>query len=189
MAAGGYGVGANSIMLSIDPTEPPIPPFPIALPPHGDIEDLDPAILHTLRTQFLSGTHMIWPIQTRFGWPYRCLAYWNTDAYGWGSFAYATTGSRPFHITGGVRLTKGTGPFSGPFDGRILAYWPLIGGLIGDTLAWGGVIFTLITLSHAARARRRRNSGRCQACGYDLAGVPAAGPCPECGAAPHPSPA
>lgn len=49
---------------------------------------------------------------------------------------------------------------------------------------FGGLIMNAVVAitaqSHAALRRRRRSSGRCERCGYDLHGELARG-CPECG--------
>ncbi len=52
---------------------------------------------------------------------------------------------------------------------------------------WSLFLFQAISTSVAWRldhvATRREKQGKCKACGYDLAGLSAAAPCPECGKA------
>jgi hypothetical protein len=63
--------------------------------------------------------------------------------------------------------------------GAFIPMWPLIilaGGI--SAFAW-----RLDTL-----ARRRARLNHCPTCNYDRAGLPAASPCPECGAVPQPIP-
>jgi len=61
---------------------------------------------------------------------------------------------------------------------------PLWGGLAGDAVIWGAAWWVGIAGVGAGRAWwRRRKAGTCGACGYDLRGLPAGAPCPECGGA------
>lgn len=60
----------------------------------------------------------------------------------------------------------------------LLPHWP---GLLANTAFYTLLVLTPIVLQRWWRLRRRRASGQCPACGYDMAG--GAGVCPECGLA------
>jgi len=112
-----YGLGNNSIILHLKPAERLRPPFPIALPPRVSLEDADPAAAAMLKGGVAGGgTLASWPIQTRFGWPARCLGYWHEGVHGWGSFSWSG-GPVLRSISGGVVVQRG----ALPFDGMVLA--------------------------------------------------------------------
>lgn len=170
------GTTAPSLLLELGAADPPIPPFPIAMHAHGNISDLAPAVLQQIKSGMPGGTILIWPIETRFGWPMRCLRYWNDGVYGWGSFGFAA-GSTPQRVVGGVTITPG----KGPFDRKVLPYEPIPLGLLVNTLVMGGFVFCFGAMRRWAVRQERRIRGRCEKCGYDLTGV-VASVCPECGA-------
>jgi hypothetical protein len=68
----------------------------------------------------------------------------------------------------------------------------LVAGVLADAMAYLGYVAVLVALVVQVRVwqqrlrdgqrRRRAKRGRCESCGYDLAGVSPSG-CPECGAA------
>jgi len=171
-----YGVGGASIILELGAADPPTPPYPIEMPPHGDLSNLEPEVLKEFKFGAPGGTLLSWPIETQYGWPMRCLRYWNDGVYGWGSFGFAA-GSTPQRVVGGVTITPG----KGPFDRKVLPYEPIPLGLLVDTLVMGGLVFCFGAMRRWALRKRRRIRGHCEKCGYDLTGV-AASVCPECGA-------
>jgi hypothetical protein len=59
------------------------------------------------------------------------------------------------------------------------AHWP---GLCADSIFFGGAWWVVITAVSGSRQSLRRIRGRCPRCAYDLRGLPANSPCPECGA-------
>lgn len=62
-----------------------------------------------------------------------------------------------------------------------LCYIPRWQGLLGNTLVYGTLIFTLWALLKRVRARLRSQQRRCHHCRYDLHATPTNLPCPECG--------
>jgi hypothetical protein len=67
------------------------------------------------------------------------------------------------------------------YDGcRAIPLIPLWGGLVVNTLTFGGGVFLGVTLSTWAKRRMRFGGGRCPACGYEL-GFDLSSGCPECG--------
>jgi hypothetical protein len=67
---------------------------------------------------------------------------------------------------------------------RVLPYRPLWTGLLIDTALFT-LVWSLLLLTAPALKSWRRTKGRCTTCGYDLKGLAADAPCPECGY--HPS--
>lgn len=169
------GTNAPSITLELAAEKPLNSLYPIAMMPRGDLSDLEPSVRKQLQSGHPGGTLLIWPIETRIGWPLRCVRYWNDGVYGWGSFFYGI-GPRPQMVVGGVTISKGPRPF----DGKVVPYEPIAGGLVVDALVWGGMVMSVWWLASSVRRWRRRAAGRCVACGYELVGV-VGGVCPECG--------
>ena len=65
------------------------------------------------------------------------------------------------------------------FAPRFIAMRPLWIGMVGNTLFYAGLWAALVPLTRWAIHARRRRSGRCAGCGYDLRGGHER--CPECG--------
>lgn len=53
---------------------------------------------------------------------------------------------------------------------------------LADSLLFGGAWWLMMLGPRDVQRWRRRRGGCCEACGYSLAGLPAVGSCPECGA-------
>ncbi len=68
-------------------------------------------------------------------------------------------------------------------DNCDLPYLPEPGGLAANSTLFGLVWLTMIALTREDTRVRRIRSGLCPGCGYSRAGLEAATPCPECGAA------
>jgi hypothetical protein len=56
------------------------------------------------------------------------------------------------------------------------------------TLAGASLVPTVVVWRLDRRARRRARINHCPTCNYDRGGLPAASPCPECGAIPATTP-
>lgn len=113
----------------------------------------------------------VWEIHA--GWPWRCVA----TTYG---TLDPIRNPPPYGYEGAIHFK--TSVLSGwrGYDDVVLAYRPLWGGLVPDTLVFGAGWFVVLLAAGAARRRWRRRHGLCPACGYDLGGEFGGG-CSECG--------
>ena len=64
---------------------------------------------------------------------------------------------------------------------RLLAWTPVFPGVVFGSVFWGAVVAIPICTYWQIRRWRRMRSGRCSRCGYDMRGLVAHSPCPECG--------
>jgi hypothetical protein len=106
---------------------------------------------------------------TRSGWPFLGLRGWrSTD---------------PVHAEP-VHRFEWTWKYPGRFGYQrevafpLLPLWP---GFALNTLFYAVLTWCVWQIPLALRRRRRRRAGLCTRCGYDLKGIGAAMPCPECG--------
>lgn len=132
------------------------------------------------------------------------VAAWNAyaltsgGAWGWAVVLFLSHAAAVYALCAGVALL-------GPCDSTAVGWTAGWGWLIGGNLAivplglasplyalgalliiGAGVVVLLAGIRGAERGpllrERRRRRGQCQACGYNMAGVPSENPCPECGA-------
>lgn len=91
----------------------------------------------------------------------------------------APTYTGPFVTHGGIAIEKSLHDFE-----RVLAWRPVLPGLVLNTLAWTLpclVIGLAYISARNALKRRRSRYNICPKCGYDLSQTSIAKPCPECG--------
>lgn len=107
------------------------------------------------------------------GWPMRTL--WCEHVYSMGNSRFATT-------TGAFALRgeHGATPVPNGAWVRTLPYRPIGSGLAINLAFWSAAAAPLVFAPTLVR-RLRRRPGACPACRYDLRGLPAGSPCPECG--------
>lgn len=119
----------------------------------------------------------------RFGFPFRC-------AYSQATCKTALSHTMDFEMWYEATSLWEIKPFSEyPEDGPpqeqpealSVATGILPLGLIANTLTLGTALLLVIVAIRAAIAHRRRRNGRCTKCGYQLIGLAANTPCPECG--------
>ena len=111
---------------------------------------------------------MAWYHQT--GWPMpamSCEVHWQRQI---------ANSNITYTVSGGAQL-----PRDADFNPRALPLKPIWGGLAADTGIFAGAWLLAAAGLRALRARWRARRDRCPQCGYSLAGLPAAAPCPECG--------
>ena len=128
----------------------------------------------------------IW-LEAAGGWPMRCVT-WRIRSDAIGAFAvdsgYQLWAGQPIRSHRALRLGATETPNWVPMADRIIGYRPLIGGLLLNGVAYGGVIFGLRAGFSLLRRHWRASRGVCVACRYPLGGTTI---CPECGlsGAPH----
>jgi hypothetical protein len=85
-----------------------------------------------------------------------------------------------------LRGTRSMEPrrFFPPTYRRLLPLCPLFPGFALDTLVFALLWFLLLYTPNAIRVYLRRTRHQCPHCAYDLCGLPAGSPCPECGPQP-----
>jgi len=109
-----------------------------------------------------------------YGWPLPCL--WEGETVD-GMNAGLTRWPWNGPSYGGIKVGNK------PAMGHFLPTLPLWPGLAADAAVFGGAWMGLLLLPAPVRRALRRRRGRCVACKYDLRGLPADTPCPECGTA------
>jgi hypothetical protein len=114
-----------------------------------------------------------------YGYPWPALHWWcrgsgninPQGAIGFGPTPYV------FDVAAGRTLEKNSVTY---FPRHLLPYAPVWGGLVADVLLVYATLVWLMWAVGLTRAWWRRHRGRCEACGYDMAGI-GRGVCPECG--------
>lgn len=105
----------------------------------------------------------------------------NEGGFAWQSsqWIYDTLGApRSLWSVSYVRIGdsySGSPPYTADLDAVLFPAW------------YPAVQLMFISWRLVRRARREASVGRCRACGYALAGLPDAAPCPECGKARAPA--
>lgn len=114
------------------------------------------------------------------GWPLlTAWCDWAYDGRWWSP-------TRPAVVRGGISITRAPakGRASPVMRLHALPYRPIWLGVVVNTLFYAvllAVPFASLVALRAWRRGRRKARGRCTRCAYDLTGLGAGAPCPECG--------
>lgn len=109
------------------------------------------------------------------------------DARGWPCLSLCATGNRDpisgsvSRIEFGIESSLTPWKHNGYVDPRILPLKPIWGGLLIDSLIFGGTVYLVVTVWIAGRRWKRHRSEQCLVCGYQL--LSSQPDCPECGSA------
>jgi hypothetical protein len=133
------------------------------------------------------GQYDTWTLnENRYGWPRKSLATWGTSEEH--ELSAMVVGPS------GIKWTRT--PVGAPVPGRLHAAWvlpfeygsklalplrPAFPGFGFNTVFYGALAWMVVRGPVLLQRWRRRRTGRCIRCGYNLAGLPPATPCPECG--------
>jgi hypothetical protein len=129
------------------------------------------------------GTHGDTPprasiIRCFVGLPFRCMYYDEFTVANGGGQALTTDYFHRVRSRAGIRVGL---PSPGPasfWNGRRIPLAPMWGGLVGNTLIFGMLIYFFVAISRGIRCRVRQKRGLCLACGYAVENLER---CPECG--------
>lgn len=160
--------------------------------PHFGADRINYVYRHAVEapTLWIQGEQILIPSyasidRSRFGWPFRSI-YHDTLAVAAMSGTvptpdrqiqdeYFAAVAAEMGVRAGIKAPDWWPKARGVHRLPLIPIWP---GLLANTAIFAAAWFTPGFVWRTARTHRRRQQGRCLACGYDTATLPA---CPECG--------
>lgn len=110
-----------------------------------------------------------------YGWPARGLGAWYARVNTWND----NLSARPL-IGWDIHPLWSVSKQGDRYE-RVVPLFPLIGQTIVNAVFWGGAVWIGSICFNRVRRRIRGVVKPCAGCGYELVGIPADRPCPECG--------